>query len=288
MSANFEFLGGLPPEHITALQVVDLRLAFAPHGANEYDPKIGLYVSAEQDSYEVLKDVVDGLQADRGDQLAVEARGYVWPTQIIDTIQEYTQLVLRGSRLANDVPDGDFAAALEEGRRAYALGPFRYAMGHALLKGVPVHHADFSSEQLEAWKDGMRSLRGFERLAYAGVGGLVETEARNKAMVGRLGEIAAGMVAADPALRLPGVPKEERPVLQHIAGIAHDGDVMRQLRKQNVPFTATRNDLVSPVYFPGVHVIETAAALAVDVLRAPLGLSLRSRLRREARRRARS
>jgi hypothetical protein len=226
----------LPPDQVTALQAVDLRLHFGTHGYSLFETAVGPMMTGISDTeYAHLGHIAAELQP--GDVLAIEASGFKEQPTISDTVDAILGIARRSpfidfpySDIKRDwsfgpwgwhthiegegPPREQLAALLEEMRAKWVFSPFTYAAGLAIMRGATCVRADATREELAQWHDSHRLLDS-------------EVFFRSRKMVERLGETALSM---RPAGAWP-------PRLDLIAGSSkHPRQVGSILRANGVDF----------------------------------------------------
>jgi hypothetical protein len=222
----------LPDEHRHALQNnVIVRLCFGTHGINDVIPDHGIArLGVVDKDYADIGGFVDRLDSRYGDILGVEARGFdeeFSPQQFLQVIAHFLMnsvhmnaedvraVLLTGS---DDAQERARAAAIwEKARRFQVVGPFQYAAGLAINKGIKVLCADAQAHQIKA---GMpKNLREIRE----------DTKTRDPRTIECMGRIAIGVEPAPSPAR--------KPILGILRGGGHTRVMEKLLRKENVPFT---------------------------------------------------
>jgi hypothetical protein len=231
-------------EHVDALNAVDLQLSFGSHGIVTALEGHGTAVLMVNDGdFGRANDFVSGLDPNNGDRLAYEGVGFDRPWDRSGFMDGLAWEV-RGSRhlTQRDISSlesnslaslSDRLEALEKLRRYQITGPIEYAVYKSLLRDVPIHYADASQDQLNAWWDereeAVKKLPRFldpllsEYFEYRSYG------FRDLCTISCLGEIAIEMEGA----------QGERPKLGYMGGEGHRKNIETVLTEAGIDFTSS-------------------------------------------------
>ncbi|HYG84451.1 MAG TPA: hypothetical protein VD907_06270 [Verrucomicrobiae bacterium] len=218
--SNDEF--SLSRQQVSALNAVDLRLYGVVHGIQA---KKRVDQISEGD-YQKLKEVVDALDARRGDVLAIEPTGFVSLDEppsipsIIPVSAEATQA------LPPDELQPQLLELLEEGRSERVINNLAYVAARALLHRVEVHTAEVTESEWEA-------IQAKAEASSTDAASKKEQEqvARNSKMLARLGDIAIDMTTGNRS--------GDRSVLLYATGAAHTPRLSGRLAAAGVKFRST-------------------------------------------------
>jgi hypothetical protein len=222
----------LPDQHRYALQNnVDVRLCFGTHGINDVLPDHGIArLGVVDKDYADIGSFVDRLDSQHGDILGVEARGFDGEFSSEEFLQVIAHFLMHSKYMnaedvravlltgSDDAQERARAAAIwEKARRFQIVGPFQYAAGLAINKGIKVLCADAQAHQIKA---GMpKNLREIRE----------DTKTRDPRTIECMGRIAIGVEPAPSPAR--------KPILGILRGGGHTRVMEKLLRKENIPFT---------------------------------------------------
>jgi len=240
----------MPPEHVDALNGVDLQLAFGTHGYYNRGEQ-GLSVLGIDDrDYQGIDRVVAGLNPHNGDVLAREGVGFngQWRADA------YADGLLAADTLTPFLQTSNFPEITKFDPNALTryfrlardlriLDPVAYAEGNALAKGVRVEHADAQGDDLDELDD------------------TTDTVFRNGKMTHALGSIAMTMGQ-----------KSDRPSrLLFVAGAKHRKGIVRQLTANGVSHTTRRYSPRRPISDSLTHAQAVAYERTQGRIRDPEG-----------------
>ncbi|HSX07269.1 MAG TPA: hypothetical protein VLG11_00030 [Candidatus Saccharimonadales bacterium] len=246
-----EAAGALTPDHIAALNAVDLQVYTGVHGTSVEDiPLHGPAVVGVTDlEYAGMDRVVDALESERGDVLAIEAMGWIVPDAVPRAAEKLVDAMQRSRHVwrplreafepiaADSLPPEDVIeygvgaavrrdtveAGLPVARQLRLIDPLTYGVLRAEQKGVDALHADLRwSEDLTPPKND-DILAQFEYLERSG------NANRHLAIAATLGNIAATMPAA-----------AEKPVLAYNVGVMHEAPLKQLFHEHGVRATFGR------------------------------------------------
>lgn len=219
--------------HVAALHEVQLQIAFVTHGQMVEYPGFGQYVTARDEDYVAMKGLVDGMDAARGDHLAIEGRAYIesevqWDDVILSRlmIDRAWNNPLAKAKVDLFTP---VDVALEASADARSINPMEYAAGHACLKGVPIFQADASKAQWDA-RQQERAERSWPGRLKVLIGQDTDKNFRDAHALRRLGDKAIEIVHSRPS-------QSEKPVLGFGVGKAHTWGIKARLDARGIPFT---------------------------------------------------
>lgn len=236
----------LPPEHVEALNAVDLQLYFGNHGYHDVVPDYGTAETRLEDvDFAGMQPLITSFNAERGDVFAREALEYdkQWNLgeylDLLSFTMRQSPYITQSDREILGLPVLDPAYATQEvfldtveKMRAYQLiNPIDYASVHASAKGVECLYADVSQQESNAWWTQTEeaadtypnSMLPYLRYKSA----KAETVFRDAQIVSKLGAIALTMPT-----------DKEAPVLSYAVGKAHKAGIEQQLDNSNVTYSS--------------------------------------------------
>lgn len=231
-------------EHVDALNAVDLQLCFGSHGIITALEDHGTAVLMVHDGdFGRTNDFVSGLDPNNGDHLAYEGVGFDRPWDKSGFMDGLAWEVRGSKHLTQDdvtslesnslAPLPGRLEALEKLRQYQITGPIEYAVYRSLLRDVPIHYADASQDQLDAWWDEREeAVKKLPRFLDPLLSGYFEYRSygfRDLCTISCLGEIATEMDAA----------QGRRPKLGYMGGEGHRKNIEAVLTEAGVEFTSS-------------------------------------------------
>lgn len=185
---------------------VDIQPIFGLHGTRLDPNGHSRYLYTTDGDYVTALASVENLNPDKD---AVASEQFGWSEPAATCLP--TRLEEMRSRHAELRPLHDGIEMLEAARELRLISPFDYALGHAYVRGVPIHYADMPLDMMLHFRTGLAMrfpnilLREFRERAY-------RLRERDFLAVQAVGDIALGLAGRDLA---------DRSILRVLRGKAH-------------------------------------------------------------------
>ncbi len=213
------------PEHVEALNAVDLRLFGVTHGITEAVGGITQVRGGRDEDFSTLLAATSELNAAHGDVLAIEPTGFM-----SDRDEDLTLAHIIPADISevpvDDMSSDDIVAMLERGRRERRLNNLVYAAAHTALRGVTLRRAEVSQVEWELLGELLPQIAPPEAQNEIGL------FYRNTKMLATLGSVASEMVAEVRGGRMV------KPILLFASGRGHTPRLGSRLSASGVSFTS--------------------------------------------------
>lgn len=231
------------PEHVEALQTVDVRLYGGIHGKrvpHPIIPNLDMALGVCDDDYADVLDWTQSFNGEYGDTVGVEGLGFREADRV-HTLQGFFGPGMPNSAEHLTVERRSEAKeGLNELAHNFVKDPFSYAVGHLILKGISVEYADlnetmhdqvWSREGRDRWAQRLSATRAL--LSRAEVAR--ERYCREQCMLATLGRFAQEVPEES---RLVAASKSRLPRVGLLVGFGHLSSLASALNQAQVPFTA--------------------------------------------------